>query len=215
MVFSMQHRDTRQLNLWLIRHGESTWNASGRVQGQDDSASLTKVGQRQARKLASALGTLPIGAVFSSDLRRAQETALRLADVLSVPVQLDARLRERSFGACEGSPHSVLTPELSGIANGTIVDTRARPLGGESIDDVSRRTASFISDIRCSAIESDIAVVAHGGSIRMLVAHCGSVPLVSLPWEPVGNCAVFRLDLPRSGADLCREYPSIECEVNA
>ncbi len=215
MVVSMPDRDSRQLNVWLVRHGESTWNASGRVQGQDDSATLTKTGQRQARKMAAALGTLPIGAIYSSDLRRAEETALRLADVLSVPVQLDARLRERSFGACEGSPLAALTPELSGIANGSIVDTSARPLGGESIDEVSRRTASFMSDIRGAAFDSDIAVIAHGGSIRMLVAHYRSVPLVGLPWDAVGNCAVFRLDLARTGSDPCSEYPPIECEVNA
>src|SRR5580692_2225228 len=76
--------------LWLVRHGESTWNTLGLAQGHCDQARLTRLGHRQARAVASQLRDRPVGALFSSDLRRALETAAPLAEVTGLAVTRDA-----------------------------------------------------------------------------------------------------------------------------
>lgn len=65
--------------LYLVRHGESTYNAEGRIQGQSD-APLSELGHRQTEAVAAALANLPIEAVYASPLRRALETAQRIAE---------------------------------------------------------------------------------------------------------------------------------------
>src|ERR1700744_4520555 len=89
---------------WLIRHGESTWNALGLTQGHADQAELTGKGQRQAAEVAARLAGIPARAISPRALRRAQQTAAPVAAALGLPVTLDTRLRERSLGVLEGTP---------------------------------------------------------------------------------------------------------------
>src|SRR5579862_5811396 len=81
--------------VWLVRHGESTWNTAGLCQGHNDEAELTGRGLRQAADAAAQFGYRPVRAIYSSDLRRARQTAAAFAAVLGLPVRLDVRLRER------------------------------------------------------------------------------------------------------------------------
>ena len=85
--------------LLLVRHGETDWNRLGRWQGHSDTP-LNARGREQARELAPQLDGVDV--VYSSDLARARETAEILAEELGADVRLDARLRERGFGAWEG-----------------------------------------------------------------------------------------------------------------
>ena len=77
--------------LILVRHGETDWNVEGRWQGQID-VPLNVNGHQQAQRMAESLMHAPITAVFSSDLRRASDTASYLAAKFNLPVQNDARL---------------------------------------------------------------------------------------------------------------------------
>ena len=72
--------------LWLVRHGESTWNTAGLAQGHNDEAELTERGLRQAAEAAAQFGYRPVRAIYASDLRRAQQTAAAFAAVLGLPV---------------------------------------------------------------------------------------------------------------------------------
>src|SRR5271154_1492696 len=78
--------------LWLGRHGESTWNRLGLAQGHNDEARLTRRGRRQARTIASPLRDRPVRTMFTSDLRRARQTAAPLAAALGLTVTADSRL---------------------------------------------------------------------------------------------------------------------------
>src|ERR1700733_14801468 len=118
---------TANCALWLVRHGESTWNASGLVQGQADGPVLTAAGRAQAVTVADAVRSLPIRTLVTSDLARAQETAAILGEKLSLTWVQDAAVRERNFGTVEGSPLSELRAEASGIRDGRVVDVAARP----------------------------------------------------------------------------------------
>src|ERR1700742_4109523 len=118
--------------LWLVRHGESTWNIAGLAQGHNDEAELTDRGLRQAADAAADFGYRPVRAIYSSDLRRAQQTAAAFAVVLGLPVHLDTRLRERSLGVLEGTPHSAISPSDLGHGGGRLFGPDTRPAGGES-----------------------------------------------------------------------------------
>src|SRR5580658_9426639 len=130
-------------SLWLVRHGESTWNVAGLAQGQHDQAELTERGLRQASEAAWRFRDHPIRAIYASDLRRALQTAAAFAVVAGVAVFADARLRERSLGVLEGVPSVALGPAVTGLDGGRVVDPDARPAGGESVRDVYQRAAAF------------------------------------------------------------------------
>ena len=85
----------------LIRHGETPWNAERRLQGHID-IPLNERGLQQAAALGQALAGEPLAAVLSSDLQRARQTAQAVAELQHLPVQTDALLRERCYGAFEG-----------------------------------------------------------------------------------------------------------------
>ena len=80
--------------LLLVRHGETDWNADGRLQGQTDRP-LSDFGRKQARGLADELAAEGFEAIYSSDLARARETAEIIGARLGLPVELDSDLREK------------------------------------------------------------------------------------------------------------------------
>jgi 2,3-bisphosphoglycerate-dependent phosphoglycerate mutase len=177
--------------LWLVRHGESTWNALGLAQGQSDHPRLTRRGVRQARYAADQLRGCPIRAVHASDLRRAVATAAPLAAALGLAVNPDPRLRERSLGVLEGARSVAVPGALSGLAGDRVIDPDARPPDGESLRDLYWRVADFADGLLDAGREA--AVVAHGGTLRVLTAYLRGVPVERMAWEPVGNGCVIRL----------------------
>jgi len=201
--------------VWLVRHGESTWNAAGLAQGHCDKARLTRRGVRQAWGVVGRLGDRPIGALFASDLHRAMATAAPLASVLGLDIARDARLRERCLGELEGSATTAVTPAVSGISENRVVDPDARPAGGESLRDFYLRVAGFVADLaerRLPGLSRDpspspspspgsgeadeIAIVAHGGTLRMLSACLRGVPVERMAWEPLDNASILRACAP-------------------
>jgi 2,3-bisphosphoglycerate-dependent phosphoglycerate mutase len=187
--------------VWLVRHGESTWNAAGLAQGHCDRARLTQRGEHQARDVAGRLRERPIGALYASDLRRALATAAPLASVLGLAVARDLRLRERCLGDLEGGSTAAVTPAVSGINANRVVDPDARPPGGESLRDFYRRVAGFVADLERQRLPGlsrgpdgagEIVVVAHGGTLRMLNACLRGVPVGQMGWEPLGNACILR-----------------------
>jgi broad specificity phosphatase PhoE len=184
--------------LWLVRHSETTWNSIGWVQGQIDGARLTRKGRQQARHVADLLAEESVGAIYSSDLYRARRTAAVMADRFGLDISTDRRLRERCFGMAEGVPSTNVPPYFTGIHNGHVVDESARAPGGESLHDVYLRCSTFLRDLTERTHESDVAVVAHGGSIRMLRALVAEQDVHGLAWGPVPNASICRLELPPS-----------------
>jgi broad specificity phosphatase PhoE len=190
--------------LWLVRHGESTWNARGLAQGHDDRARLTSRGLRQARAIAVQLRHRPIRALYASDLRRALQTAAPLASAFGLTVVRDARLRERCLGVLEGTAAASISPAVSGISDGRVVNPDACPDGGESLRDFYRRVAGFIGDLAAAGRAGDassdgdagpagdVAIVAHGGTLRMLTACRQGVPVEEMTWDALANATVLR-----------------------
>ncbi len=184
--------------LWLVRHGESTWNIRGLAQGHCDQARLTRRGLRQAWDVAGQLHDRPIRALYASDLRRALETAAPLATALGLPVACDARLRERSLGVLEGTASAAISPAESGLSAHHVIDADARPDGGESLRDFYRRVAAFTADLTAllrtadTSQAGDVVVVAHGGTLRMMNAYLHGIAVEQMAWEPLENGRILR-----------------------
>jgi probable phosphoglycerate mutase len=165
--------------LWLVRHGESTWNVAGLAQGQHDQAELTERGLRQASDAAWQFRDRAIRAIYASDLRRARQTAAAFAAVVGVPVFTDARLRERSLGVLEGVPSAALGPSVTGFDAGRVVDQDARPAGGESLREMYQRAAGFCDELAA-------AVGDGGGSAAGALPGLPGLPGPSGPSGPPG-----------------------------
>ncbi len=147
------------VQLLVIRHGESEWNATGRWQGQADPP-LTARGLQQAETAALHIsGSFDL--VVSSDLRRAHQTAHIIADRLGLaPVVTDRRLRERHAGPWQGLTRSEIESQWPGA-----IEHRTYPSGYETDDQVVDRVLPALLDI-ARRVETKAVVVAHMGIIR-------------------------------------------------
>lgn len=183
--------------MWLVRHGQSTWNALGWAQGQSDDALLTRRGYRQAYDLIDCLRTEPVDVVYSSDLRRAHQTASIIAQGLGSQLVIDERLRERRLGLAVGSQLADLGSEESGILDGRVADIDAHAVGGESLRDLSLRCQGFLEWVVAQGHRQDFVVVAHGGSIRMLEAAATRQEIADMPWHVVPHASARRIPLPQ------------------
>ncbi len=179
--------------IWLLRHGESTWNASGLVQGQAEGPELTAAGRAQVTAVSDVVSRLPVTAIISSDLTRASQTASIISGELDIAWDSDADLRERDFGCAQGGPLGDLAPEWSGIEDGRVVDANARPPGGESLHDLSQRIDRFFTRLAQRRQRGDVLVVTHGGVIRVALAKCDRVPVSKMTWGQVPNAGLWSL----------------------
>ena len=185
--------------LWLVRHGESTWNDLGLIQGHAEGPVLTENGRSQSLEAAHHLQGTGVEAIYASDLVRAQQTAALIGAALELPVQTNPALRERCFGALEGQPFGALDSLHSGIRDEHVVDGSARPDGGESLDDLHARVGTFMDWLEDEpGAGGDVVVVTHGGTIRALRAYCAGLAIArhsvgpGAQWQRVGctpaNC---------------------------
>jgi 2,3-bisphosphoglycerate-dependent phosphoglycerate mutase len=182
--------------VWMVRHGESTWNVLGLIQGHAEGPVLTEKGCRQSTELARQFRGGGAGAIYASDLARAQQTAAFIAEALGLAVQSDPRLRERCFGTFEGRPLNELGRAESGISDERVVDAAARPEGGESLDEVYDRVGSFLDRLWARPEGGDIIVVTHGGTLRAVRAYSAGAPMSGTAWDAVPNGSVWRIDQP-------------------
>jgi broad specificity phosphatase PhoE len=136
--------------LLLVRHGETDWNAAGRLQGHTDRP-LSDYGREQARRLADELADESFDAIYASDLARARETAEIVAERLLLPVVLDPDLREKNWGNWEG----LTSTERFGVE-----------LVGESTEQHQKRMLSALRRIAEEHPSGRVLVVTHGGSMR-------------------------------------------------
>ncbi len=177
--------------VYLVRHGETTWNCEKRLQGQHDSP-LTSLGIRQTHDLASRLSAVRFDAVYSSDLERAKQTAQIITGRLdSATIRYDGRIRERHFGDFQGYTWEEIRAaypdeaerELSG-------DPMNQVPGGESKHQLLIRAVSFFDDVvRCHSGQK-VLVVSHGGVINVWTKHVLKVPLEAPRRFGLQNAAV-------------------------
>lgn len=152
--------------IFLLRHGQSEWNALGRWQGQANPP-LTELGRLQALHGASRIGS--VDAIACSTLERAQVTASIISQQLGIgPVIEFPQLVERSAGEWEG----LTRPEIEDQYPGFLSEHR-RPPGWESDEHLVERASAAITALAMS-IDGDIVAVTHGGLIYAIEKHLGA-----------------------------------------
>ncbi len=184
--------------LFLVRHGETDWNAAGRWQGQTD-VPLNPRGREQAREVAARLRTAGLAAVASSDLLRARSTAEIVAAELGLTVNhLDAALRERRFGCFEGLTREEVEARFPEAWARYVADPGPAPPGGESREELLGRLLPAVASA-AARLPGPVLVVLHGGAMRALLAeHVGDMPRpssASWPLHGIQNGHVFRVTL--------------------
>jgi broad specificity phosphatase PhoE len=177
--------------LLLVRHGETDWNRDGRWQGHSDTH-LNDVGREQAARVAGEVNGVDV--VYSSDLARARETADIVAARLGLPVRLDERLRERSFGAWEGKTGPEIELEFRDAHSRWVAGEGPGAEDAEAFADFAARVQDFLADVLARHPDETALVVAHGGSIRVIHALANGLDYVrdhrSIPAVP--NCTIAR-----------------------
>ena len=172
--------------VWLVRHGAST-ASPGLAIGVSDPP-LSEVGRAQAHSAADALAARPLVRVFSSDLRRALETARIIAARHRLLVESSPALREIDFGTWEGRDLSELWLEDSAAARSWELDVRQTPRSfGEDVISLERRVAAFWRGTLPAA--GEVAIVGHGGSLaalRSLISHEPLAQSIASRLEPGG-----------------------------
>lgn len=182
---------------YLVRHGETEWNRSGRIQGHSD-VPLSEHGKSQMKMLAKRLAGRCFSAVYTSDLSRAIGSAETIAGTSGAVNQVDPDLREFSYGEWEGlTIEEVETKYPGSLAKRVgLGDNAFAAPGGEDTAQVLERVNQFATRaVDRHDPDEDLLIVAHGGSIRALVVclmglpddhfwrfqvHCGSLSIVSI-----------------------------------
>jgi 2,3-bisphosphoglycerate-dependent phosphoglycerate mutase len=150
--------------LILARHGETDWNRDGRFQGHADPP-LNERGREQAASLAESLAKERVDAIYSSDLRRAHETALFVAERKGLDVVVDPDLRERDVGEWSG----LTLPEIEERFPDELRRFREEGASiGESREALSQRVLAAVRRIADAHPRGQILVVTHGGTLRTL-----------------------------------------------
>ncbi|MBI2099124.1 histidine phosphatase family protein [Candidatus Uhrbacteria bacterium] len=187
------------MKIVLVRHFDTDWNHQGRLQGQTD-ISLNDIGRARAEMFVWQLAPLGIGRIVSSDMSRARETAEIFGRRLGIPVLLDNRLRECSFGKLEGMTVQEIEAKYgAGASAFTPREYDFTKFGGESRDSVLSRHRAVISDearrfflYHRNGPRNVLLFIGHGNGLNTLLFHLGQEPnlkrgeykMVELPGTP-------------------------------
>ncbi|WP_036333999.1 histidine phosphatase family protein [Modestobacter caceresii] len=182
------------LTLLLVRHGQSEWNAAGLMQGQTAHVPLTELGHQQAAQAAADLAALTRdgggpGALVSSDLHRAVQTAEHCAAATGLPLSTTPALREQGYGVLEGRP----SRELWDVVDWT--DPHWSAEGGESLAQLHSRVAGYLDRLRAEPPAAVVALVTHGDTIRAAQAVVAGLGPDQLPGVTPHNGTVTTLVL--------------------
>jgi broad specificity phosphatase PhoE len=188
--------------LYLVRHGESEANVAGVLQGQTHGA-LTATGRDAAARLGRALARLSATerptAIFTSDLRRAVETAEIIAEALGATPQLLPAAREWNVGVLDGLPAVALS---DAIKRSGLPAAEFAPPGGESLNELHARAVRTLADLAREAAEGSrfadrerTLLVSHGDFIRMAIGAAASMSVEAATSLSLCNTSLTELAL--------------------
>lgn len=167
---------------YLVRHGRTSWNLLGRMQGQTD-VPLEAIGLAEARQLGKRLSKTRFGTAYSSDLQRAVVTAQTILQGRTTPLCLEEELRECRLGEWEGLTYQQIGSEYPDVYEVWVKNAlNFAPPGGESPRDLLARTAAFGRRVIPEHLEDDLLIVGHGASLRALAVGLLGLPEASF-WQ--------------------------------
>ncbi len=184
--------------LCLVRHGETAWNAEGRVQGQTD-IPLSAAGAGQARALADALDGHGFAAIYASDLTRARQTAAPAAERRALAVRLEPALRERHYGVFETLTYAEAKARFpDDYARFKRRDPAYDFRSGESLEAFRARSLDCLETIAARHAGEAVLVVTHGGVLEMAYRHATGRPLSAPRDFEIPNAALNWIEASRA-----------------
>lgn len=181
---------------WLVRHGQTDWNLTGRWQGQASHApELNDAGRTQALAIREQLMDVRLAAVYASDLLRSRQTAELIAKPFGLPVTLEPRLREMNLGAWEG----MLSEDIRAQFPQELMMRDQDPLHtpapqGESPLDVAARVYAAMDDIAARHRGESVLIVGHGVSLAVIVCRAQGIPLERVYEHIPENAKPYRVE---------------------
>lgn len=180
--------------IYLIRHGETEWNEAGRYQGHRD-VELSPRGLKQAILLRERLQKENIKAVYASDLRRARETAIIIAEAHGLMVNELPSLRELNFGLWEGLTYQEIAIQYPEEWKKWLADPgNIRVPGGESYLELQDRVYQTFLKIVARHPGENLAIVAHGGPLRVIICKVLGLGIEGLWRFRIDNGSISVLD---------------------
>jgi probable phosphoglycerate mutase len=191
----------------FIRHGETDWNRIKRIQGHIDiplaASGVVQAGQLAQRLLQESKAGARLGAVYCSDLLRAQQTAKPFADALGLTLNLNAGLRERLYGDFQGhSGDEIREKYPDEYANWQSHNPDFAPPDGESQRAFSQRVLHAVEPIVAAHPDGRIAIVAHGGVLDCIYRFVREVPLDAPRDWPLLNSSINVVDFENGQAKV-------------
>jgi len=180
--------------IYLVRHGETDWNAQNIIQGTKGLA-LNKKGLRQAMEAAKRLKQIKFDVAYSSDLVRAKKTTEIIALEHKISVTTNQALRERTYGEFEGKSEKYLREKLADLLkkfNKLSYEKKASyqfPFGIESINSCVSRLVPFLKEISITHLNQTILVGTHSDMIRYFLIHIGFATETELTDGSISNTA--------------------------
>jgi broad specificity phosphatase PhoE len=193
--------------LIFVRHGESNYNRDRRWQGQSQDAILSALGWQQAACVADALTDSAVAALFSSDLSRAMQTAVAIAEAIGLPIFADRRLREIDAGRwTDRLSDEVAQQEPDRITAWNRTPATTSLPEGEGLAEAQKRILAFVADRIPAYSGQSVVIATHGAILQTLMAAAENLPLEQL-WldQPAANGAIVRVAWePGAGAGRMR-----------
>ncbi len=190
--------------LILVRHGQTAYNAEVRFMGQLD-IPLDEIGRVQAQEVARRLSIERPAAMYCSGLSRAFDTASAIQAAIPThpELRIDGRLTEGDFGEWQGKTYdSLKVRDSERLATWEADRLNVAPPEGESLRQIAARVQTAYNDILADNEGRTVIIVAHGGSLQVLVALALEVPLEQYWKFGISNTSVSELRVDEWGAVL-------------
>lgn len=175
--------------IYFVRHGETVWNVANKICGSTD-VELTELGRKQALETGKLIAEEGIKAdeILYSPLIRARDTALCISEITGIPARADDRLAEQCFGIWEGTPRD---GEDFHKAKESFACNYE---GGESMLKVAQRVYNLLDELKKTADEKTVILVAHNGIARVVKSYFCDMTNEEYARFGVKNCAVVKFE---------------------
>ncbi|MFC0557493.1 histidine phosphatase family protein [Halalkalibacter alkalisediminis] len=185
------------MNLYLIRHGESTGNLAGKIQGWENFP-LSDLGRRQADLLANYLKEIQLDYIYSSDLVRASDTAKTIAKKKSQSVNEWDKVREVHLGPLQGLSRSEIYERFPETIENSILTSGV--VGTETIEELTARCQYVIEQLQRAHKNDHVAIVSHGGFISILLMYLLTGEQWHMLHRPfqIGNTSISHIEWPKN-----------------
>lgn len=178
------------MKFYVVRHGQTDWNAKGRIQGKTD-IELNEIGIEQARQLKALIKDYNIDLIISSPLKRARKKAEIINETVKCNIIFEDSLKERGYGIFEGMIRKEINDELinSDILNNYYINKEYKEI--ETIQSLCSRVWKLLDNLKPKYKDNNILLVTHGGTIRAINGYFNGINEKGIIDNPgLKNCEI-------------------------